>query len=46
MRHSQLFAINENLNPMKSLFLMDVVKAKPLKLKGHCGMPSATKALQ
>ena len=44
MRHSQLFAINENLNPMKSLFLTNVVKVKPLKLKGHCGMPSTTTA--
>ena len=44
MRYSQLFAINENLNPMKSLSLTNVVKVKPLKLKGHCGMPSAITA--
>ena len=44
MRHSQLCAINEFLSPLKSLFLMNVVKIKPLKLKGHCGMPSAATA--
>ena len=44
MRHSQLFEINENLKPRNLCYLTNVVKVKPLKLKGHCGMPSATTA--